>query len=81
MEIDAGIMVPLNRVVQVDPYVKELCVINKYEKLDLNVLLLDLRMSICYVPRQVIFVAAPFYRKEENDKLACRRRNKNNPWE
>ena len=62
-------------------YVKELCVANKYEKLDLNVLLLDFRMSICYVPRQVIFVATPFYRKEENDKLACRRRNKNNPWE
>ena len=62
-------------------YVKELCVANKYEKLDLNVLLLDFRMSICYVPRQVIFVAAPLYRKEENDKLACCRRNKNNPWE
>ena len=38
-------------------YVKELCVANKYEKLDLNVLLLDFRMSICYVPRQVIFVS------------------------
>ena len=62
-------------------YVKELCVANKYEKLDLNVLLLDFRMSICYVPRQVIFVAVPFYRKGENDKLACRRRNKNSPWE
>ena len=42
---------------------------------------LDLRMSLCYIPRQAILVAAPFYRKEENDKLACRRRNKNNPWE